>query len=152
MSQLQDIALSLVGPHEVCVEPVLQPVKVPLDAMPSLWWITVPLSLGSSTKSPRVPSIPLSMLLRKILNSTCSSKALEGHILLIFQLNIEPLIVTRLKWPIHPIIHPSNSSLSNLEVRMLWRTVSKASQKSIWQAYDSYSFACWCSHSIVEGH
>ncbi|KAK4825966.1 hypothetical protein QYF61_003535 [Mycteria americana] len=68
-TQVQDPALGLVEPHQVHMGPLLQLVHVPLDDIPS-GVSTAPLSLVSSANLLRVHSIPLSMSLMKILNST----------------------------------------------------------------------------------
>ncbi|KAK4810366.1 hypothetical protein QYF61_019285 [Mycteria americana] len=69
-AQVQDLALGLVEPHEVHMDPLLQLVQVPLDDIPSFWRVNPPLSLVSSANLLRVYLIPLSMSLMKILNST----------------------------------------------------------------------------------
>jgi len=40
---VQDLALGLVEPHEVHTAPLLEPVQVPLDGIPSFWcvWLSV---------------------------------------------------------------------------------------------------------------
>ena len=39
LTQVQDLALGCVEPHEVHQCPLLKPVQVPLDGIPSLWCI-----------------------------------------------------------------------------------------------------------------
>ncbi|KAK4831119.1 LOW QUALITY PROTEIN: hypothetical protein QYF61_015422 [Mycteria americana] len=70
LTQVQDLALGLVEPHEVYRSPVLELVQVPLDGIPSFSVSTTPLSLVSSANLLRVHSISLSVSLMKILNST----------------------------------------------------------------------------------
>ncbi|KAK4810808.1 hypothetical protein QYF61_008780 [Mycteria americana] len=77
---------------------------------------TAPLSLESTANLLRVHSVPLSMSVMKILNSTGSRTPLVTG----FHLDIEPL--TRSLWTqpssqflIHLTVYPSNPSLSNLE-------------------------------------
>ena len=60
-TQVQDLALGLVEPHEVRMSPLLQPAKVPLDGILSLWMAScpsgesaAPLSLVSSANLLRV--------------------------------------------------------------------------------------------------
>lgn len=45
-AHVQDPALGLPDPHEVCTGPALMPIKVPLDAIPSLQHVTAPHSLA----------------------------------------------------------------------------------------------------------
>ncbi|KAK4825953.1 LOW QUALITY PROTEIN: hypothetical protein QYF61_003471 [Mycteria americana] len=102
-TQVHDLALGLVEPHQVHMGPLLELVQVPLDGIPVS---TGPLSLVSSANLLRVHLIPLSMSLMKILN------------------NIEPLTTTLWMRPssqflIHRTVHSSNPYLSNLERRML---------------------------------
>lgn len=63
---MQDLPLGLVVAHEVLTAP-LQPAKVPLAAIPSLQLVHSPTQPRDSL---RVPSIPLSVLLTKLFNST----------------------------------------------------------------------------------
>jgi len=65
LTQVQDLALGLVEPHEVHTGPLLKLVQVPLDGIPS-----APLRLVSSADLLRVHSILLSRSQMKILNST----------------------------------------------------------------------------------
>ena len=48
--QVQDLALGLVEPHEVCIGPPLKPVQVPLDGIPSLQCVNRTTQLGVISK------------------------------------------------------------------------------------------------------
>lgn len=45
-TQLQDLAFSLAKLHDVCTGPPLKPVKIPLDAIPSLQSVDCTTQLG----------------------------------------------------------------------------------------------------------
>ncbi|KAK4830718.1 hypothetical protein QYF61_013168 [Mycteria americana] len=69
LTQVQVLAFSLVELHEVHMHPLLKPLKVHLNGIPSLSISTAPLSLVSSANLLRAHPIPLCMSLMKILNS-----------------------------------------------------------------------------------
>jgi len=49
-TQVQDVTLGLVETHEVRTEPPIQPVKVPLDGIPSLQCVDGTTQLGVTSK------------------------------------------------------------------------------------------------------
>ena len=65
-TQVQDLALGLVEPHEVHTGPPLQAVQVPLDGIPSIPRVDC---LVLSANMLRMHSVPLPMSLTKMLNS-----------------------------------------------------------------------------------
>jgi len=65
---MQDAALSLVEPHEVHMDPLLQLVQVPLDAILS-WCVNCTTQLGVICKLAE-GALDLAMSLMKMLNST----------------------------------------------------------------------------------
>jgi len=94
--------------------------------------LTVPHSLVPSANSLRVHSTPPSVLLMKILKTTGPSADLWGTLITDI-LNVKPLTATlwiqsHKQFLIHRTVHPSNPYLSNLEKRILWGTVSKATE------------------------
>ena len=70
LTHMQDLALGLVDLYEICMGPPLKPVQLLLDGMHSLQYVDCTTQLVSSADLLRVRSIPLSMLLTKMLNST----------------------------------------------------------------------------------
>ena len=67
-TQVQDLAPGLTELYEVNTGPPLEPLKVPLDGIPSLKHINCTIQLGVICKL-RVHLIPLSMLLTKMSSS-----------------------------------------------------------------------------------
>ena len=68
-THVQDLAHGLVELHEVHMGTPLKPVKVPLESSLSLQHVDCTAQLGVAANLLRVDSIPLSMLLTKMLNS-----------------------------------------------------------------------------------
>ncbi|PKU48190.1 hypothetical protein llap_1469 [Limosa lapponica baueri] len=78
MTYMQDFALGLVEFYEIRTSPLLKPVKVPLDGIPSLQDVNCSTQLGVVAKLLRLHSIPTSMLPTKMLNSTGPSTESRG--------------------------------------------------------------------------
>jgi len=68
-TQVQDLALGLVEPHEVHTGPPLQLVRVSLGDIPSFWCVNCTTQLGVICKL-AVGALDLAMSLMKIFNST----------------------------------------------------------------------------------
>ena len=66
---MQDLAFELVELHEVLTGPPLEPVSVPLDGLPFLQRINCSTLLGVVGKLLRVHSVPVFMLVTKMLSS-----------------------------------------------------------------------------------
>lgn len=89
----QDFALSLVGPHEIGTGPILKPVQIPQDDIPSLQSVNCSTGLGVICKLAEGTLDLMSMLLTKFLNSTRpKSDSEEHHSSMVF--NTEPLTAT----------------------------------------------------------
>ena len=134
---MQDPALGLAEPHDVCPGPRLQLVQVPADNILSFWCVSCTTQLGVICKLAEGaldPTVCVSLM--NILHSAGPNIDPRGTpIVTILHLDIDPLTATLWLRPsnrflIHPTVHPSNPYLSNLERRMLWGTVLKALQKS----------------------
>jgi len=50
MTQVQDLALGLVEPHTIGLGPLIQPVQVPLQSLPTLEQIDTPTQCGVTCK------------------------------------------------------------------------------------------------------
>jgi len=72
-TQMQDLTLSLVEPHEVHMGPLLKLVQVPLDGIPSFWRVNRTTQLGVVCKLAD-SALDLTKSLMKILNSTSPSR------------------------------------------------------------------------------
>ncbi|KAK4831129.1 hypothetical protein QYF61_015432, partial [Mycteria americana] len=116
LSQVQDLALALLNLMRFTQAQSSSLSKSLWMASPSSSESAAPLSLLSSANLLKVDSIPLSMSLMKILNSTGP--------------NIESLTTTFWMQPsnqvlIHQTVHPSHPYLSNLAARLLWGIITR---------------------------
>ena len=66
----QDLGLGFAEAHEVCTGPLLKPVQVPLDGVPSLQPVDHTTSLGVVSKLAEVAFNPTVLSPTKMLNST----------------------------------------------------------------------------------
>jgi len=69
LTQVQDLALGLVEPHEVHTGPLLKLVQVPLDGIPSFWCVNCTTQLGVICKLAE-GALDLTKSLMKVLYST----------------------------------------------------------------------------------
>jgi len=69
LTQMQDLALVLIEPHELHTGPFLKLVQVPLDGIPSFWCVNRTTQLGVICKLAD-GALELSKSLMKMLNST----------------------------------------------------------------------------------
>jgi len=122
-TQMRDLALGLVEPHEVHMGPLLKLVQVPLDGILSFWCVSCTTQLGVTCKLAE-GALDLAKSLMKTLNGTgpstdpCGTPLVTG-----IHLDIEPLITTLWLRPSnqflsHQTVHPSNPYFSSLERRM----------------------------------
>ena len=131
-TQEQHLAPGLVKPHQVPMCPLSEPVQVPLHGVPSFCCVHCTTQLGVISKLLRVHSIPPSVSLIEMLKSSGPRMDPWGTPLITgLHLDMEPLTTALWLRPsnqflIQHILQPSNPSLSNLEVRLWCRTVSKA--------------------------
>ncbi|KAK4831083.1 hypothetical protein QYF61_015281 [Mycteria americana] len=131
LTQVQDPALGLVEPHEVHISPLLELVQVPLDGILSLRCVNCTTQLGVICKLAEGALKPTVY----VTDEDIKHMDAEGRHLSPISINIELLTTTLWMRPshqflIHRTVHPSNPYLSNSERRTLWRTMSKALQKS----------------------
>jgi len=70
LTHVQHLSIGLVKLHSVLTCPLSEPVQCPLDGVPSFCCMNCTTQLGVISNLLRVRSIPLSMLLIKILKST----------------------------------------------------------------------------------
>ncbi|KAK4821248.1 hypothetical protein QYF61_016547 [Mycteria americana] len=70
VAQVQDLTLGLVEPHTIDLGPSIQPVRIPLQSLPTLKHINTPAQFGVICNLLRAHSIPSSRSLIKILNRT----------------------------------------------------------------------------------
>jgi len=69
LTQMQDLAVGLVEPHEVHTGPLLKLVQVPLDGIPSFWCVSCTAHPGVICKLAE-GALDLTKSLMKMLNST----------------------------------------------------------------------------------
>jgi len=69
LTWLQNFVLGLIALHDVCMDSPFKPEHVTLDGSTSLQCISCTTQLGVLVKLARVPSIPLSVLLMKMLSN-----------------------------------------------------------------------------------
>ncbi|KAK4827826.1 hypothetical protein QYF61_021910 [Mycteria americana] len=65
VTQVQDLALSLVEPHTIDLGPSIQPVQVPLQSLPTLKQINIPTQLGVICKLTKGTLYPLIQIIDK---------------------------------------------------------------------------------------
>ncbi|KAK4816491.1 hypothetical protein QYF61_017452, partial [Mycteria americana] len=108
-TQVQELVLCLVELHEVCMGPLLKPVKVPLDGVPSHWCRNCTTQLS-------------------VICKLAEGSFTQSHYVIYEAVNYNSLGPSS-RFFIHLTVHPSNPYLSKEVARMLG-TVSKALQKS----------------------
>jgi len=86
--QVQDLALGFVELHEIFMGPPLKTVKVPLNGIPFLWYVTHTMELGVICKFTEGMLNPTVMSPVKILNGAGSHEADHSATV------VEPLITT----------------------------------------------------------
>lgn len=110
------------------MRPLLKPVKVPLDGIPSIKPINCTTQLNVICKLAEVPLNP-TMALMKILNCIGPSMKPWGILIITgFHMGVESLTVTLCTWPPREFLvylkgHLSNLYLFNLERRIFCRTM-----------------------------
>jgi len=103
---MQDLALSLVEPHEVHTGPFLELVQVPLDGIPSFWCVSCTTQLGVVCKLAE-GALDLTKSLMKMLNST-GPRTDPGGTLLVTSVHLDIELLTTALW-----LQPSNQFLSH---------------------------------------
>ena len=131
-TQEQHLAPGLFKPPQIPMCPLSEPAQVPLHGVPSFCCVHCTTQLGVISKLLRVHSIPPSVSLIEMLKSSGPRMDPWGTPLITgLHLDMEPLTTALWLRPsnqflIQHIVQPSNPSLSNLEIRLWCRTVSKA--------------------------
>ncbi|KAK4816395.1 hypothetical protein QYF61_016712 [Mycteria americana] len=104
-TQVQDLVLGLVEPHEVHMGPLLKLVQVPLDDIPSLRYVNNTTQIGVIFKFAESFTRSFCLSLMKILNSTGPSADPRGTPL-VTDLHLDTELLTTTLWIRRDFAHP----------------------------------------------